>query len=69
MSLNWLTKVELCQEQIDIKQRLLYKKKQFRDQLAHHDNTVTDNNCVYCQKINKKSIKRTLTMLYGNVKK
>ena len=56
-SLNWLTKTALCQEQIDRRQRLLYRKTQFRDQLTHHDNTVTDNNCVFCKKTKKIAIK------------
>ena len=49
-SLNWLTKAELCQEQIDRRQRHSYRKTQFRDQLSHHDKTLMDNNCLFCKK-------------------
>ena len=33
----------------------IIQKKQFRDQLTHHDNTVKDNNCVICKKKGKKT--------------
>ena len=42
-SLQWLSKAELSQDDIDRKQRLLYRKTQFRDQLSHHDPLVTEN--------------------------
>ena len=58
-SLHWLSKAELSKEEIDKKQRLLYRKTQFRDQLSHHDPSVTDNFCQYCLKIEKFKIKET----------
>ena len=57
LSLHWLSRAELSEDDIDKKQRLLYRKTQFRDQLSHHDPSVTDNFCQICKKhrqINKK---------------
>ena len=47
-NLHWLSKAELSQDEIEKKQRLLYRKTQFRDQLSHHDPTINDNFCQYC---------------------
>ena len=62
-SLRWLSKSELGQKEIDKKQRLLYRKTQFRNQLSHHDPTIVDNNCKICKKkIHKFILKRMQNM-------